>query len=58
MTCQLGLAASDTNPFELPRLIDTNSLHQIEFEGWLCGLLSFLPRRPVHEDEVIHPFYY
>lgn len=57
-TCQVGLATSETNPLELPRLTDTSSLHQIEFEGWLCGLSSFLPRRSVQDEEVVPPFYY
>ena len=57
-TCQVGLATRDTNPLALPRLTDTNSLHQVEFEGWLCGVSCFLPRRTVREDEVIQPFYY
>jgi hypothetical protein len=31
----------------LPRLIDTVSLSDVEFEGWLTGASAFLPRRRV-----------
>jgi peptidoglycan/xylan/chitin deacetylase (PgdA/CDA1 family) len=57
-TCKAGLATNYTNPLALPRLTDTSSLHEVEFEGWLCGLSGFLPRRSMQDDEVINPFYY
>jgi len=44
-TCEPGLAAPETNPFLLPRLVDGASLSEVEFEGWLAGLSSILPRR-------------
>ncbi len=56
-SCEPGLATSDTNPLALPRLVDTGSLDQVEFEGWLCGISSLLPRRPVEDDEIIYPYY-
>ena len=44
-TCDLGLAHADSNPLLLPRFLDSSTLSPIEFEGWLSGLSSFLPRR-------------
>jgi len=44
-TCDPGLATHNSNPLLLPRLIDTTPLSLIEFEGWLTGVSSALPRR-------------
>jgi peptidoglycan/xylan/chitin deacetylase (PgdA/CDA1 family) len=44
-TCRPGLAARSSHPLLLPRLLDTSSLSQLEFEAWLSGLPSFFPRR-------------
>lgn len=44
-TCEPGLATADTDPLLLPRLIDHQNLAPIEFEGWLSGASSILPRR-------------
>lgn len=44
-TCETALATTSTNPFLLPRLVDTCSLSEIEFEGWLSGISQFLPQR-------------
>jgi peptidoglycan/xylan/chitin deacetylase (PgdA/CDA1 family) len=43
--CVPGLAAHATNPYELPRLLDVETLSGIEFEGWLTGFSSFMPGR-------------
>jgi peptidoglycan/xylan/chitin deacetylase (PgdA/CDA1 family) len=45
-TCAHGLASRRSNPLLLPRLLDSSTLSPIQFEGWLTGLASFLPRRP------------
>jgi peptidoglycan/xylan/chitin deacetylase (PgdA/CDA1 family) len=44
-TCDAGLASRESNRLLLPRLIDSSSLSEVEFEGWLTGLSSALPRR-------------
>jgi peptidoglycan/xylan/chitin deacetylase (PgdA/CDA1 family) len=44
-TCVPGLAARTSNPYELPRLLDVETLSRIEFEGWLTGFSSFMPGR-------------
>ncbi len=46
-TCDPGFAGRDAHPLLLPRLVDTMALSPIEFEGWLTGVSTFLPRRPV-----------
>lgn len=57
-TCEMGLASRANHVLALPRLTDTSSLQPVEFEGWLCGVATFLPRRPIHDDEVVYPHYY
>ncbi|MBA2620622.1 MAG: polysaccharide deacetylase family protein [Acidobacteria bacterium] len=44
-TCETALSTSETNRFLLPRLVDTCSLSEVEFEGWLTGISHFLPQR-------------
>ncbi|MCY7348170.1 MAG: polysaccharide deacetylase family protein [Pyrinomonadaceae bacterium] len=44
-TCETALSTSQTNRFLLPRLVDTCSLSEVEFEGWLTGISHFLPQR-------------
>jgi peptidoglycan/xylan/chitin deacetylase (PgdA/CDA1 family) len=44
-TCDLGFASHRSHPLMLPRLLDTGGLSDIEFEGWLTGVCSALPRR-------------
>ena len=53
-----GLATNYSNPYRLPRLVDTSTLQLIELEGWISGFSKFLPHKPVHEDDLIPPFYY
>ncbi len=49
-TCFPGLASSTSNPFLLPRLIDTVSTSPLEFESWLTGVSAMLPRRAVRAN--------
>lgn len=44
-TCETALSTSQTNKYLLPRLVDTCSLSEVEFEGWLTGISQFLPQR-------------
>lgn len=44
-TCVPGLATATSPTLLLPRLVDTAGLSPIEFEGWLSGVSSVLPRR-------------
>ena len=44
-TCSAALAASGSDIFKLPRLIDTCSLSSVEFESWLDGVSHFVPQR-------------
>lgn len=46
-TCEPGLISRKTDPLCAPRLVDVSSLNDVEFEGWLCGVSSFLPYRPL-----------
>jgi peptidoglycan/xylan/chitin deacetylase (PgdA/CDA1 family) len=46
-TCEPGLACSSTHALLLPRLVDSSCLLPEEFEGWLAGVSSMLPRRPL-----------
>jgi len=44
-TCETGFASRDSNRLLLPRFLDNNTLSPIEFESWLTGISSALPRR-------------
>jgi peptidoglycan/xylan/chitin deacetylase (PgdA/CDA1 family) len=52
-TCFPGLASPASNPFLLPRLIDTSFVSDLEFEGWLTGASTFLPRRRIVAEPTI-----
>jgi peptidoglycan/xylan/chitin deacetylase (PgdA/CDA1 family) len=41
-TCDVGLAAAETNPLLLPRMVDTSRRTPLEFEAWLTGVADFL----------------
>ena len=44
VSCALGLAPGN-DLMLLPRLCDHSDLTDIEFEGWLCGLIELFPKR-------------
>ncbi|HVG19636.1 MAG TPA: polysaccharide deacetylase family protein [Blastocatellia bacterium] len=44
-TCECGIASRRSNPMLLPRLVDNSLLSRIEFQAWLSGVASVLPRR-------------
>lgn len=50
-TCDPGFTTRNTDQLLLPRLVDTSLFSTIEFEGWLSGISSILPRRtPLMEE--------
>jgi peptidoglycan/xylan/chitin deacetylase (PgdA/CDA1 family) len=57
-TCEPGLATNQSDPYKLPRLVDTSSLGLIELEGWISGFSKFLPRKRTRVEPLIPPFYY
>jgi peptidoglycan/xylan/chitin deacetylase (PgdA/CDA1 family) len=57
-TCEPGLATNRSDPYKLPRLVDTSSLPLVELEGWISGFSDLLPHRPVERATVVPPFYY
>lgn len=50
-TCVPGIVSVSTNPLQLPRLVDTSSLSDVQFEGWLAGFGSLLPHRVKRHHE-------
>jgi peptidoglycan/xylan/chitin deacetylase (PgdA/CDA1 family) len=44
-TCKAGLASQASNPWMLPRFVDTGTTSTTVFESWLTGVGSFLPQR-------------
>jgi peptidoglycan/xylan/chitin deacetylase (PgdA/CDA1 family) len=57
-TCEPGLVTTESDPYKLPRLVDTSSLDLLELEGWVSGFSSFLPRKATKAANVIPPYYY
>jgi peptidoglycan/xylan/chitin deacetylase (PgdA/CDA1 family) len=50
-TCHAGLCTAQSNPFLLPRLVDTESLSDLEFRAWLVGTAQLLPQRHYEASE-------
>jgi peptidoglycan/xylan/chitin deacetylase (PgdA/CDA1 family) len=44
-TCEPGLASREDDLLLLPRVLDVGGMTGLEFESWVSGLASFLPRR-------------
>jgi peptidoglycan/xylan/chitin deacetylase (PgdA/CDA1 family) len=44
-TCFAGLAAARTDPYLLPRVLDTATMSAAEYRAWVSGLAALLPRR-------------
>jgi hypothetical protein len=44
-TCDPGIATPSSERLLLPRFLDSMSVSDLEFEGWLCGFSSCLPHR-------------
>jgi peptidoglycan/xylan/chitin deacetylase (PgdA/CDA1 family) len=51
-TCETGMATRHSDRLRLPRLLDHSSLRAIEFEAWLSGFGSLLPRRRGEQQDV------
>ena len=50
-TCIPGLCTTHTDPFLLPRLVDTPVVSDLEFRSWLAGTAEWLPRRHTEMGE-------
>jgi peptidoglycan/xylan/chitin deacetylase (PgdA/CDA1 family) len=50
VTCNPGFAGSTSLLQCLPRIVDTCRISPLEFEGWLSGAASFLPRRKLYSE--------
>ena len=50
-TCRPGLASRADDPLMLPRFLDMCGVSPDEFDGWLTGLASKLPRRRLVDPE-------
>lgn len=44
-TCRPGLCGPEEDPLQLPRLVDTMAVSELEFCSWLAGTAAWLPRR-------------
>jgi hypothetical protein len=43
-TCEPGFVSPNTDLLQFPRLVDSWNLTRLEFEGWISGVASLLPR--------------
>lgn len=50
-TCEPGLATRHADSLLLPRLVDTTSVTDAEFDAWLAGTADFFPKRPYMEAQ-------
>jgi peptidoglycan/xylan/chitin deacetylase (PgdA/CDA1 family) len=53
-TCDPGMAAPAADPLLLPRFVGTTNVTDIEFEAWLTGVASCLPRRTTRAHPALH----
>lgn len=51
-TCVHGFSSRNSNPLLLPRLLDQYSLSDNEFEAWVTGFASLMPRRRMPSPDV------
>lgn len=49
-TARAALASAQSNIMLLPRVVDSSSLSDLEFEGWLTGVSSAIPQREWHVE--------
>jgi peptidoglycan/xylan/chitin deacetylase (PgdA/CDA1 family) len=45
-TCDPGLAMRRSDPYLLPRLVDSTNIPDVTFRAWISGLASLVPHRP------------
>jgi len=50
-TCDSDLASTESDSLLLPRFVDTTFATSIEFDSWLSGIASVMPRLP-HSGEI------
>jgi peptidoglycan/xylan/chitin deacetylase (PgdA/CDA1 family) len=51
-TCDPGLASRASDRLLLPRFVDTTGVADVEFEAWVMGVASCLPRRTIRAHPV------
>jgi peptidoglycan/xylan/chitin deacetylase (PgdA/CDA1 family) len=55
-TCDPGLVARDTDPMQLPRLLDAENITELEIESWLSGFAPQLRRRLGRSAKMQNPY--
>lgn len=50
VTCEMGLATAGSDPYALPRLVDSPGMSADEFSAWVSGLAAWIPRREYPSD--------
>lgn len=54
-TCDAGLVHGKSNPYFLPRVVDTSGRPQLEFEGWVCGVGDLIALRRAAPQQYVPP---
>jgi peptidoglycan/xylan/chitin deacetylase (PgdA/CDA1 family) len=50
-TCNPGLAIRGSDPYLLPRLVDSTSLPDVTFRAWISGVANLLPHRSAAQPD-------
>jgi peptidoglycan/xylan/chitin deacetylase (PgdA/CDA1 family) len=55
VTCDAGMVSRSSNPYLLPRVVDTSGRSQLEFESWLCGVGNLVAMRKAAPQQYVVP---
>lgn len=57
-TCEHGLMSRETDPMQVPRLLDGQNVSAVEIESWLAGFTPWLRGRIGRTEKVLNPYFF